>query len=202
MRTSGFGKAPKSLNTKPTKRPRLETNKENDSFVDEVQTIHLKQFTISRPRLNFGRVMLGDERVVELTIDNPTVKIQEIGVERLPTQDGFTSKDISYRVPPLTSDFKIPITWRPTRHDKMATSMVLTWDKMKYTIPMTGECPLGETSILNSSISGSNRMRAQQTDTNVIVKQLLPSLPETPITNKFDASSFKTPIVSLFLLIF
>lgn len=154
----------------------LHINKENEAQNEEsIPTIHLKQFSVSKPRIDFGDIMLGDELMLELCIDNPSSKFQDIGVERLPTQDGFTLRDVVFKIPPHT-EYKIPIVWRPVKIGRISSIMVLTWDnKIRYNVALTGNCPGGDSSILNTSMAGGNRYRAQQIDTSAMPKPQPPS---------------------------
>nr|CAG4718567.1 unnamed protein product [Naegleria fowleri] len=102
-------------------------------------TLVLKQFA-NKVFLDFGKVKMNSVCVSQLFVANPTSKEQEIAVEKLPVQYGFTLREVVYRIPPLCDDFVISIQWTPSQLGKVNGQLIFLWNtRFRFCVNLIGE---------------------------------------------------------------
>lgn len=102
-------------------------------------TLVLKQFA-SKVYVDFGKVKLGTSKVMTLFVSNPIQKQQEIAVEKLPVQFGFTIREVLHSIPALCGDYQIPISWQPLQPGKISCQLVFLWNtRFRFTVYLMGE---------------------------------------------------------------
>ncbi|KAG2393160.1 hypothetical protein C9374_009737 [Naegleria lovaniensis] len=116
-------------------------NTTSSTALNHGPTLVLKQFA-NKVFLDFGKVKMnsGVGRVCNLLVANPTSKEQEIAVEKLPVQYGFTLREVIYTIPPLCNDFVIPIQWTPTSLGKVNGQLIFLWNtRFRFCVNLIGE---------------------------------------------------------------
>ena len=150
----------------------LSLNDQNTSastLLHKTPTLVLRQFS-GKTYMDFGRVKMNspNPHVMNLCVSNPTQKEQEIAVEKLPVQFGFTLREVMYRIPPMT-DFAIPITWQPTQPGKVNCQLVFLWNtRFRFPIVLFGEALPPPTTATKKPNLVYNRIKSAMNTTQAI----------------------------------
>ncbi|EFC44661.1 predicted protein [Naegleria gruberi] len=125
-----------------------------------------------------------------LFVSNPIQKQQEIAVEKLPVQFGFTIREVSHAIPALCGDYQIPISWQPLQPGKISCQLVFLWNtRFRFTVYLMGEAmeatkaqttrkPLTTTSRLNTTrVQPTTTQKPEETTFNLSTCNISAILP-------------------------
>src|SRR5690606_11810335 len=152
-------------------------------------------------------VELGDSCTVNLLVLNQSRKQQDIKVERIPTQDGFSTREVDFTIPGHSIPVNIPITWEPREVGVFSRTMQFMWFhprfKRRMAVKLHGRCySSGDgghfgRSILNTSAAYLRRGRIVDTSHILASDENLPParMHRVQMYSAKTADGFRKPMV-------
>jgi hypothetical protein len=93
----------------------------------------------SKSVLNFGSLVVGQVHIMHLRISNQTEVIQELFLEKLPTDQGFSVREVIFMIPPLPNSFILPVYWQPNKSGNYRSFLLFKWrDKCCLKVTLIG----------------------------------------------------------------